>query len=161
NGLPFANADELRICPKTRDAEDLVADSELGDLRADGLDLPCELHAENPLPGAEQSGEGPDEERRCAPQAAIRSRNARRVHGHQNVVLARNRPFDVFESQHLGRPVSIVNHRSHCEDNLPGHSATACWTTRDDDLTASRGAEPRDPEPTEANSGRPSSSSRC
>ena len=40
---------ELGVRAGALDAEDLVADRELGDRRADCLDLAGELHAEDPL----------------------------------------------------------------------------------------------------------------
>ena len=46
SGARLAHADELRVRAVAFDAEDAVADRELGDGRADGLDLAGELHAE-------------------------------------------------------------------------------------------------------------------
>jgi hypothetical protein len=51
------------ISGECRYAEDLIADREPRDPRAGGLDLSRELHAENPLPGAKQTGEDTNEER--------------------------------------------------------------------------------------------------
>jgi hypothetical protein len=51
------DADELRVRAVAPQAEDVVADAELGHCRADGLDLACQLHARDPELRPAEAGE--------------------------------------------------------------------------------------------------------
>ncbi len=60
------DADVLGVCARP-ETEDLVADGEFADVRADGFDHSRQLHAEDPLLRSTESGEEPREERVCCP----------------------------------------------------------------------------------------------
>ncbi len=95
------------------DAEDVVADLELGDGGADGLDLAGELDAEDPVLRPAKAGEEAGEERLRAAPAAVRPVDRGGVDLDEDLVVFRDRPLDLFEPQYLRRPVPVVDNRSH------------------------------------------------
>ena len=105
------------------DAEDLVADRELGHGRADRLDLAGELHPGDPPPRAGAARRrARHEERLGAAEAAVGAVDRRRVDPDEDLVVLGNGPLDLLEPQHLGRPVPVADDRlSRCDHHLgPG-----------------------------------------
>ena len=88
-------------------AEDLVADRELSHGRPDSDHDPGELASEDGPPGSPEPGEEPDEPRPRRPEAAVGPVHGRGVHLHEHLVVGRDRPLDVDDTQHLGPPYSV------------------------------------------------------
>ena len=82
---------------ETIDAEDLVTDLELADGCADCFDLAGQLHAEDPLLGAAETGEEAADEVFGAAQARVRPVDRRGVDLDEDFVVLGYRPLDVFE----------------------------------------------------------------
>jgi hypothetical protein len=99
----LAHAHVLRVRAGA-DAEDAVADGELGDGGACGLDLARELEADRAALRAEEPGEEAADEILGAAKPAIAPARRRRVHADEHLVVLRDRPLDLFEPQNLGRP---------------------------------------------------------
>ena len=92
-----------RVRAGARNAEDLVTGLELGDGRADGLDLAGHLHA-----GSSAWGDGgpseADEERLGGAHAAVGPVDRRGADADQDLVFRGDRALDVLEPQNVGGP---------------------------------------------------------
>src|SRR5207302_973642 len=77
------------------DAEHAVAEGELGDGFADGLDLACELEADGPLLRPEDTEEETADEVLGAATPAVAPGRRRRMHTDEHLVVLRHPPFDV------------------------------------------------------------------
>jgi hypothetical protein len=95
------------------DAEDAVADRELGDRWANCFDLSGQLAAEDPPVRSEEAGDEAADEILGAAKPAVRPVDRRGVDLHEDLVVLRHRPLDLFESQNVRRPVPVVDNRSH------------------------------------------------
>src|SRR5262249_2394014 len=115
HGGALPDAHVLRVGAEALDAEDLVADGELGDGRADRLDRAGELHAEDPLPRPADADEVADAERRRLQPAAVGAGDRRGADADEQIVLLRHRPVDLLEPLHLRRAVPVVDDRLHRE----------------------------------------------
>src|SRR5262245_65696534 len=73
--------------------------------RADLLDDPRELEAQDPPPGPSQAEHEAPEERARSAHVAIRLRHGARMDAHEDLVVRRNRALDVLDPQHLRWPV--------------------------------------------------------
>ena len=104
---------ELRVGVEAGGAEDPVADRELGHCCADGLDLPGQLAAEDPLLRAAQPGEVAGEERLALAPAAVRPVDRGGADPDEDLVVLRHGPLDLFDSQDVRAAVPVVDNCSH------------------------------------------------
>ena len=114
----FAHADILgmRAVPE---AEDAVSHVELRDRDTDRLDHAGELEAQDPPLGSQQAEhETPDERARLA-HVTVRPRDRGGVDAHEHLVVLRDRPLDVLESQNGRRPIPVVDNCSHAFTSSP------------------------------------------
>lgn len=111
----------MRSKPEPTRAEDLIADRELADRRADRFDDTRKLAAQDPLPWPpdardELADEG--DQQAAAPvglaSRAVRPRDSRSVDLDEDFVVLGYGPLDLFDSQDLRRPVPVVDDRSQC-----------------------------------------------
>jgi hypothetical protein len=109
--LPEAR--EFRVRAEALDAEDPIADLELGDGRTDGLDLAGKLQAEDPSLRAEETGVETPEKGPGSADVAIRLADRRRPHSHEDLVVTGRRRLDLLDSQDFGWPVPDVDDSSH------------------------------------------------
>ena len=99
----LAYADELRVRAGARNAEDLVTGLELGDGRADGLDLAGHLMPRILRLGRRRPVEA-DEERLGGAHAAVGPVDRRGADADQDLVFRGDRALDVLEQQNVGGP---------------------------------------------------------
>ena len=107
------DAGELRVRARALDAEDLVADLELGHGRTDRLDLSGELAAEDRPLRPHETGDEAADELLGAAKPGVRPSDGRRVDPDEDLVVLGHRPLDLLEPQNLGRPVPVVDDCSH------------------------------------------------
>ena len=106
------DADELGVRARA-DAEDAVADLELGDGRADRLDLAGQLQPEDLLLRPEQAGEEAADEDLGAAKSAVGPGDRGCVDPDEDLVVLGDGPLDLLESQDLRRPVPVVDDGLH------------------------------------------------
>ena len=106
------HADELGMRAGTH-AEHAVADVELGDGRADRLDLAGEFESEDlPLRPVEPGEETRDEDLGAA-ESAIRPRDGGGVNPDEHFVRCGDGPLDVCDPEDVRRSVAVVDDCSH------------------------------------------------
>ena len=91
------------------DAEHPIAMLELGDGRADCVDLSGELGAEDRPSRPQQSAEETNEPGSWITKSAVRAVHRRRVHLDEDLVVLGRGPLDISDAEHLGRPVPLVH----------------------------------------------------
>ncbi len=91
------------------DAEHPIAMFELGDGRADCVDLSGELGAEDRPSRSQQSAEETDEPWSRIAKSAVRAIHRRGVHLDEDLAVLGRRPLDISDAQDLGRPVPFVH----------------------------------------------------
>src|SRR5207302_8892362 len=94
-------------------AEDFITDCELADSRSCCFDLSRQLGAEDPPPGPAHASEEAGNEWCSSSNAAVSPGNSRRVDLYEHLIVLRDGPFDLFESQDIRRPVPVVDNCSH------------------------------------------------
>jgi hypothetical protein len=103
----------VRAEPPRVDAEYLVAAGELGDGRADRLDRAGQLGPEDSPPRSRETTDQTAYERLTRPEPAIGPVDGRRVDPDQDLVRLRRGPGYLFQPQHVGRPVRVVDDSFH------------------------------------------------
>ena len=110
----------MRAEPEPTVAEDAVADSELGDRRADGGNLACQFAAEDALLWAAEAADRAAEEHDgwTTPAVGFTRRTVGAVDRggvdpDEDLVVFGDRTLDLFQSLDLWWTVPVIDHRSH------------------------------------------------
>jgi hypothetical protein len=99
--------------PPRVDAEDLVTDPELGDGRADCFDLTGQLGAEDLPLRPQETGDQAADEGLAAAKSAVGPGDRRGADLDEDLVLVRDGPHDIFESQDVRRTITVADNCSH------------------------------------------------
>jgi hypothetical protein len=97
----------------------VVTHLELGDGRADCLDLPRQLRAGDLPLGPQQAGDKAADEVLGAALRRIGPVDRRGVDLDEDFVVLGDRPLDLFQPQNLRRPVPVVDDRPHAVQVVP------------------------------------------
>ena len=107
------DADKLGVRAVGPGAEDMVADLELDHGGAHCRDLARELHAQDPMVRSAEAGEEAARVEFGASEAAVGPVDRRGVDPDEHLVVLRHRPSDLFHSEDLRRPITVVDNGTH------------------------------------------------
>jgi hypothetical protein len=98
-----------------RVAEHLVAHLELAHSRADGFDLAGQLDAERSRPRPAHPEDETPQEQIGPTSVGIGLRDRAGSDPDEDLVVLRDGPFDLFDPEHLRRPIPVLDNGFHSE----------------------------------------------